>query len=298
MGLLYLNIGDDFSTNNVLQDSVISGNEEWGLSLHHVSNSTITDNVIDGNALGAFRPLPIPPSGLGLIDAHNNFIRGNTFDNNGNVGVSIDNSSNNEIKNNEIQSNAGPGVALNVSSGNQISNNQIHFNRGNGLIVGGPLPSNMSTGNLISSNKLTDNNGRFSVLDLTSGTGTAGTANIYEGNIGESSNPFGIIISPLGIAFTKDGSVTIETDQSRYLLGEPVVIDGEGFRTGPLFITIVYPDGHNISIPGLPVDSSGSFSGTFSTSTIPSAIGLCTRSHSWSLLGNGKRRTKLGQNKI
>ncbi len=184
---------NDYPVNNIVKDSVISGNREWGLLLIHVSNSTISGNLIDGNVMGIPRLLPLPPAGLALINSISNIISDNNIRGNMVAGVSLNGSNSNSILNNQIQSNMSPGVTLGNSDDNIILNNRIHKNMGNGIIVGAPEPFMMSTNNLFIGNNLTDNNGRYSIHDLSTGSGTSGTANYYENNRGETSLPDGLI---------------------------------------------------------------------------------------------------------
>jgi len=85
------------------------------------------------------------------------------------------------------------GVTFGNSDNNSFTHNRIHKNKGNGLIVGGPEPSMMSTNNSFIGNNLTGNSGRYSIHDLSTGSGTSGTANIYEDNKGETSLPDGLV---------------------------------------------------------------------------------------------------------
>ncbi len=119
------------------------------------------------------------------VDA--NSVTGNTYQ-----GIEFDYSSGVYISNNFIAKNGADnwgngGIFLYQSTGNVVSNNQTLDNDGSGIIIdagstGNTITCNTSLGNLYS---VAGASADF--VDLSSGTGTAGTANTWTGNIGATS---------------------------------------------------------------------------------------------------------------
>jgi parallel beta-helix repeat protein len=86
-----------------------------------------------------------------------------------------------------LGSETGDGITLEDAQNNTISHNRVENNRRDGIHVEAP-----SAQNRIVDNHLEDN-GRFDAYDATTGTGTAGTANTWKGNFGNTENVPGLL---------------------------------------------------------------------------------------------------------
>ncbi len=148
---------------------------------------TVANNKITGNDYGVFGS-QVTSSLTGQpasATVNNNQIAGNTY-----VGIEFDNSANVTINNNHVTGNgsdntADGGIYLFQSSNNTLANNICANNDGSGIYLDAG-----STGNLVRNNQLHNNvfdttAGNADAVDLSTGTGTAGTANTWLGNHGE-----------------------------------------------------------------------------------------------------------------
>ena len=79
------------------------------------------------------------------------------------------------------------GIVLYSATSNTIDHNESKNNKGDGIFADKP-----STGNTFDHNE-TGGNTRFDAEDLSTGTGTAGTANTWTQNHGNTSNPPGLV---------------------------------------------------------------------------------------------------------
>jgi parallel beta-helix repeat protein len=141
----------------------------------------VRNNKISGNDYGIFGSSVTATGGSPSVsaDIENNHISGNTY-----VGIEFDNSANVVITNNQLSGNgsqnmADGGIYLFQSTHNLLANNQSKNNNGSGIYLdsgstGNVLIHNHTTGNVYSTSE-----GNADAVDLSTGHGTAGTANTW-----------------------------------------------------------------------------------------------------------------------
>jgi len=126
--------------------------------------------------------------GITLFMSTNNRISQNDAENNGENGISLfDGSDNNVVEKNESSRNGRDGISVGNSDNNRISQNKAENNGGDGIYMEPTSEQNRITQNSLK------NNARFDAEDESVGTGTAGTANIWEKNKGETENRPGLL---------------------------------------------------------------------------------------------------------
>jgi parallel beta-helix repeat protein len=147
----------------------------------------VSGNKLSDNDYGIFGDTVTPSFGDQTIsaDIENNGISGSTF-----VGIEFDNSSAVFIHDNNLFGNgsgnpADGGIYLFNSTNNTLAENVSKNNQGSGITV-----DSNSTGNTLRNNRLTGNvfsdaNQSADAVDLSSGTGTSGTANCWIDNHGK-----------------------------------------------------------------------------------------------------------------
>jgi len=165
-----------------------------------VHDNTVSGNVYNNTASDGFVSAGILLASAGAVKVeHNNTFSnqdgilldsntGATIKNNSSTGNLLDgivllSSDNNTITNNTVKQNQEDGIALFNSHNNQITSNTSLSNGADGIY----LDPN-SKGNTISKNTLRQNL-EFDARDDSTGSGTAGTANTWSHNKGDSSNP-------------------------------------------------------------------------------------------------------------
>jgi parallel beta-helix repeat protein len=146
--------------------------------------TTVENNTITGNDYGIFGGQVTAPG----TKVSNNHISGNTY-----VGIEFDYSSNVTINNNQLSGNgsqntADGGIYLFQSTGNTLSNNQSNNNNGSGIYIdagstGNLLQNNLTSGNVYINNPSVEINA--DAVDLSVGSGTAGTGNTWTNNQGQ-----------------------------------------------------------------------------------------------------------------
>ena len=125
-----------------------------------------------------------------------NTITGNTF-----VGIELDMSTGLNISNNTIASNGGTtyyyedaGLLLVQSTNTAITGNQSNNNNGSGIFLDAGSTGNTVTGNSFTGNYYFDSTDYLfasaDAVDLSAGTSTAGTSNIWVGNVAPPTSPF------------------------------------------------------------------------------------------------------------
>ena len=171
--------------NNEIKNCTVANNGHNGIIINEASNYNIVKgNVSYNNAL----------DGISVIKSSSyNVLKDNVVIENGRNGINVFNSHYNVIKDNTTSGNTKAGIVLNVGAdNNEVRDNYSSYNTV-GIRVGwppfSPLPSHIPPEN----NTIVDNtllgNSLFDIFDLTSGSGTVGTANFYKDNEGDSSNP-------------------------------------------------------------------------------------------------------------
>ncbi|MGP8124656.1 MAG: right-handed parallel beta-helix repeat-containing protein [Nitrososphaerales archaeon] len=141
----------------------------YGLVLNDSSGSTLSGNRADNNTYDGF-----------LLDSasNGNLLSGNTANNNSlGDGFYLRDSSNNTLSGNTADSNHNIGFVLDGSSSNTFTNDTANSNY---YEYGFYLYN--SSGNTLSRNTA-DSNRAYGYYDTSTGSGTAGTANLYTDNI-------------------------------------------------------------------------------------------------------------------
>jgi parallel beta-helix repeat protein len=207
-------IKHNFVAQNNYTPGTPTTDESTGILLFQSGKVATEHNTVTANGVGIY----VFDAGTGSTTTKNHIRAGN------NDGVAIDCFSNcsvgSQVADNKIEHNAGPGIGvyngaqhnglddnhvedngdsgilLDYASNNTVSNNKVRDNgtdnkdmtdgiRVNSRVVPVPQPS---TGNIISENRL-KHNVTHDCHDFSSGTGTAGTANTWTDNRGETSVP-------------------------------------------------------------------------------------------------------------
>ncbi len=165
----------DNSDNNLVINCSSRNNVSGGIWVNNGSDGNVIDGcTLTGNSFaGVFFGGGASQAGLSA-PSNNNTVRNSNVSNNQNSGVFVINSDSNRIADNKVEKNAKGGIFVTGSPPNPRY----------------PAPS--TANNVISGNELNDNSGS-DINDTTSGTGTAGTANIYENNTGKTSHPEGLV---------------------------------------------------------------------------------------------------------
>jgi len=161
-------------TGLTVENCVVQG-WQTGVLLDFVANSIIKKNTATGNFVYGFFL-----GGTGSSDCHTNTLSDNTAsDNSGNSGFNLDNCASNTLKGNKASHNTGDGFNIgetsdsNTIGGSSTTGNTASSNTGDGFRI------DFGSGNKLSYNKA-NSNAAYGYQDLTTGAGTAGTANTYK----------------------------------------------------------------------------------------------------------------------
>ena len=188
----------DVSFNSVSGNLGNSSNEGVGILVLQTSHVNVEHNFVFGNdegiLLAAFEGSPRVTNtevegnvsfsntfnGIGLVNADHNEIERNTVYANGFDGINVGSDPNDP--------NALPGTAV----GNEFEGNAAYLNGRAGIFL-----ESTATDNTVTKNRLHNNNTNnlatgADAVDLSSGTGTAGTANTWRRNNFGTSNPAGL----------------------------------------------------------------------------------------------------------
>ncbi len=145
-----------------------------------VHDNTVSDNIYSPGTAGAVGIFVFQP-GAG-VKIRNNTITKNDF------GIVIDNSTGVVVTGNSVSKSTFDGIDLvDGTTGTLVANNESRKSGGDGIFVDAT-----STNNTIRRNELKQNK-NFDAEDLSLGSGTAGTANIWQDNQGKTSNPPGLV---------------------------------------------------------------------------------------------------------
>jgi parallel beta-helix repeat protein len=194
--IILANVSDSTISHNLSVGSDSSGVFFGG----NVTGVVVSHNTLrDGNFSG-INLLTDPTTFAGATGPNtNNRIVHNDISGFGDSGIRLrDGAADNLIADNTIIHNGfaqdptlgsetGDGITLEDAQHNTISNNRVESNRRDGIHVEAP-----SAQNRIEKNHLEDN-GRFDAYDATAGSGTAGTANTWKGNFGDTENRPGLL---------------------------------------------------------------------------------------------------------
>jgi parallel beta-helix repeat protein len=187
------------SLNSIVHDNTISNVSDYGLYIYgsqtEIRNNRITNSGGDGIYLvDADKQMVIDNTitksqrnGITLVESRESSVNNNRVSNSGGVGIWAEQVANSTISGNSATSNANNGILItNISTGNTISNNIARKNRGNGIAVGIDATSNTFNRNVF------QGNATYDAEDSSTGSGTAGTANVWIGNRCNLSNPAGL----------------------------------------------------------------------------------------------------------
>ncbi len=185
----------------------ISGNDyteldaaATGILLFESGPTTVRHNELTKNNMGIYVDSVDEPTVISHNEASKNTDYGiylfgsssvqvshNTANKNGFGGILLEDSDGNLVADNQFNKNGEDGILLVHSSNNTIKDNTSDRNGQDGIRVEGT-----SSDNLIKSNRAR-NNDEHDYHDDTFGAGTAGTANFWENNTGETENRDGLI---------------------------------------------------------------------------------------------------------
>ncbi len=178
------------SDNNQVKDCALSNNGAFGVIINDRSdNNLVEDCAVTSNSQGVFIG-----GGGGGAPSFNNTVRDTISNNNFLHGIFILGSDFNVLRDNTTNGNAQNGILLALGAdNNMVLDNHIQNNGLRGILVSSapPQPEN----NLFADNQVFGHPGipgQRDIIDATSGTGTAGTRNIYEDNQCATSFPAGL----------------------------------------------------------------------------------------------------------
>ena len=162
------------------------GRVSTGILLFQSGQALVDHNTLSSNDIGVGMFLP-PPAAPGSATTHNR-VRASTFD-----GISLSPATGHRVAFNHIERNGGSGVLLDNAEGNEVDGNRI---RRNGTESGDDTTDGIrvtasSTSNTLRNNHLT-HNVTHDCHDDSLGPGTAGTANFWIDNRGQTSQPPGL----------------------------------------------------------------------------------------------------------
>lgn len=121
-----------------VSDNKIIGNY-WGIRFEHVTNSVVSDNLIEGTK----------QNGMFIRGVGNSLVN-NTVADSGHEGINLDTSKKTLLINNQVYGSKRYGIALYSSKNIVLENNKIHDNK-NGVLF------EISQNNLLQNNEIVDN---------------------------------------------------------------------------------------------------------------------------------------------
>jgi parallel beta-helix repeat protein len=185
--------GNDVSGNVYSPATVVS----TGILLFTPGDTNVQNNTVHGNDVNVY-----VFASSSNVDVRNNDLSGGTFDgidvvsssgatvannaahDNASDGIYLnDTGAGNRVQNNQLTSNGEDGINLDAAGNNTVNNNKTTGNARNGVHAGSG-----STGNTIQNNNASANTA-FDCKDDTVGSGTAGTANSWLNDKGQTSSP-------------------------------------------------------------------------------------------------------------
>jgi len=166
-------------TSNVnVKSNTVFGNDE-GILLASFGSPHVTHTTVSGN-----RSFQNTFNGIGLVNADNNTIEGNDVSFNGFDGINVGSEPTDPL--------AG------TATGNLIRNNTAKLNGRAGILMEATATGNRVIGNVLRNNNTNRLATGADAVDLSHGSGTAGTANTWQGNQGGTSIPPGLLTSRSG----------------------------------------------------------------------------------------------------
>jgi parallel beta-helix repeat protein len=180
--------------------------DQVGIDVEHGGRAQISNNVVSknfGNAAGIAlqgaapgvsvnsnkvfnNVLGILTSGVSGVFILHNAVSGNTSD-----GIAMYSSSGMTVSGNSCTNNGGNGISLVGTTHSTIQRNVSEANHGDGIFADAGSVDNFFLGNILA-NKTS--NGLYDAEDDSSGSGTAGTGNVWSGNVGKTDNHGGALL--------------------------------------------------------------------------------------------------------
>jgi parallel beta-helix repeat protein len=199
----------------------------------NIDHNTLTSNdvgvyVFDTNASSTSAHNRVRAStfdGIVLDVVNNNRVAYNKTDQNNGPGIGVyDSSQNNTLEANLVQGNSDSGILLDDGNTNSVESNHVRNNgTSSGDTTDGIRVNVLSTGNTLRDNHL-KGNVTHDCHDNSVGTGTAGTANFWIDNEGQSSKPPGLCRGDDddGDAFEMSTTFGWDPNYAWYLEGVPI----------------------------------------------------------------------------
>ena len=180
-------VGDPgFSANeNRIIGNLVAWNSPYGVGLFSANDNVVQGNVIDRNVASGVSCCsgPSGPTSTG------NRVTGNVLSRNGVDGITLGGSSGMTVEANLIIQNPRYGVWIGVSStANIVRRNQVRANGIDGILLEFDASGNSIVENFLRANVEHD------CHDNSTGSGTAGTANTWRRNNGQTSQPPGLCV--------------------------------------------------------------------------------------------------------
>jgi parallel beta-helix repeat protein len=147
-----------FNTSHVRIKGNTAFNNDEGILLFGDTGSTVSDVTVELNTSN-----------------HNTF-----------NGIGLSNVSFSTVRLNTTNSNGSDGINVELSTGNEIKNNWAYFNHRDGIAL-----ESTATVNFVHNNAMVGNT-MFDAFDASTGSGTGGTANLWEHNHFHTSSPSGL----------------------------------------------------------------------------------------------------------
>jgi parallel beta-helix repeat protein len=163
--------GATIDSNNISQNIFISpSTAAVGILLFSASQVIVSHNTVSQNDVGIY--VLGTPGGGGQASITNNQISGSTED-----GIDLDGATGVQVTGNTVTNSGADGIALfDNAMNNSISSNQSSGNGHDGIFV-----DSGSVNNSLSSNRMS-NNTNLDAEDLSTGSGTGGTGNLWMRN--------------------------------------------------------------------------------------------------------------------
>jgi parallel beta-helix repeat protein len=165
-----------FQTSNVeVEHNVVFGNDQGILLAAFAGSPRVTHTEVEGNL-----SFGNTANGIALVNADNNEIKGNDTSFNGFDGISVSTDP------------ADPTSVPGTATGNVIRENDARFNGRAGIFLASTATKNTVTRNVLRNNNTAQMTNGADAVDMSTGTGTAGTANNWSQNKFGTSTPTGL----------------------------------------------------------------------------------------------------------
>lgn len=174
------------SNNTVTGVGLTSVNGQNGIQVSNGASARVERNEVSGNLYDS-SDQSVGASGIYLVNPGAVVVERNEVSEN-DLGILVQNSTLAVISNNRVSDSTYVGINLVNSRLSVVSNNTVSGSPFDGIFV-----DSTSVLNLFLSNRLQDN-GNLDAEDLSSGFGTAGTANFWFGNRGRTDNKGGRLV--------------------------------------------------------------------------------------------------------